>query len=256
MPELSIALLLLAAGLLAGVSNAIAGGGTFFTFPAFLAAGVPPIMANASNAIAVWPGHALAFVGYRSELSRYSKNMPGSVIVALAGGIVGALLVAYVGNKAFSKMIPFLILFATLLFGFGQGLSSWLSRRTDSADFSHPGFATRFLEFVFAVNGGFFGAGLGVMLMAGLLMLGVHDVQVNNALKNFLATIITSAAVVVFAVTGLVSWPHTLVAFVGAVAGGFLGSRIARFLPAVWLRRVVICVGLLFSVLYFGQYYL
>lgn len=255
MPDISIAIILFATGVLAGISNAIAGGGTFFTFPAFLSAGISPVVANASNAIAVWPGHALAVVGYRRELRHSSKGMGTSIILALLGGIVGALLLVYVDNKAFSKLIPFLIFFATVLFAFGRSLGAWLNARTAASALANPSLFSRTCEFLFAVYGGFFGAGLGIMLMAGLLMLGVHNVQENNALKNLLAAVVTSVAAIVFSVSGLVSWPHTAIAFVGAVIGGLLGARLARALSAVWLRRMVIMVGLGLSVHYFVQYY-
>lgn len=255
MPEPWITLLLLLTGMLAGMSNAIAGGGTFFTFPAFLASGIAPVVANASNAVAVWPGHALAVVGYRRELARFSTSIIGSVIIALSGGIVGALLLVYVGNTAFSKLIPFLILFATLLFGAGGNLGFRLSARTFGADSMRPTLVRRLVEFSFAVYGGCFGAGLGIMLMAGLLILGVRDLQANNALKNLLAAAINTVAVLVLAVLGLVSWPLAAVAFIGAMLGGLLGARVARVLPAVWLRRVVVAVGLVLSVYYFGKYY-
>jgi uncharacterized protein len=254
-PDLPIALLLLAAGILAGVTNAIAGGGTFFSFPVFLAAGIPPVVANASNAVAVWPGHALAVAGYRRELRGLSRHITGSIGVALTGGIVGALLLAQVGNAAFGKLIPFLILFATVLFAFGRGLGAWISARTAAAPLANPGLMIRVMEFLFAVYGGFFGAGLGIMLMAGLLMLGVHDIQANNALKNLLGAAVTSVSVLVFAASGLVSWPHTSIAFAGAILGGLLWARLARVLPAKWLHRVVVAVGLALSVHYFRQYH-
>ncbi|MCP3670333.1 MAG: TSUP family transporter [Gammaproteobacteria bacterium] len=123
MPEPSIMLLLFLAGVLAGVSNAVAGGGTFFTFPVFLSAGIPPVVANASNAVAVWPGHALAAFGYRRELRDFSHTVKGSIAIAMLGGVTGALLLAYMGNRAFSMLIPFLILFATLLFVLGKGIN-------------------------------------------------------------------------------------------------------------------------------------
>ncbi len=234
--------------MLAGISNAVAGGGTFFTFPVFLAAGLPPVVANASNAVAVWPGHALAAAGYRAELRLFEGPLAGTVAIALAGGIVGAFLLAIVGNAAFAKLIPVLILFATLLFGFGGRLAAALgtSRRSGWA---------RLLEFLFAVYGGFFAAGLGIMLMAALMMAGVRDLQVNNAVKNLLGTVISSVAVVVFVASGLVSWPHALVGFAGAAVGGLLGTRFARSLAPCWLRRIVISLGLVLSGYYFIQYY-
>jgi len=255
MPEPSIMLLLFLAGVLAGVSNAVAGGGTFFTFPIFLSAGIPPVVANASNAVAVWPGHALAAFGYRQELREFPHGVRGSIVIAMTGGAAGALLLAYLGNKAFSLLIPFLILFATLLFAFGKGMNRWVNRQTTKAAMESPGLVTRGVEFAIAVYGGFFGAGLGIMLMGGLLMLGVHDIHTNNALKNLLGAIVTAISVMVLSLSGLVSWSHTVFAFSGAVLGGFLGVPVARLIPDRWLKRLVVTVGMFLSIYYFIKYY-
>ncbi len=248
-------LLLFLAGVLAGVSNAVAGGGTFFTFPIFLSAGIPPVVANASNAVAVWPGHALAAFGYRRELRNISHAIKGSIAIAVVGGMAGALLLAHLGNMVFSMLIPFLILFATLLFALGKGINRWIGGHTSAVSIEKPGLLTRGVEFCIAVYGGFFGAGLGIVLMGGLLMLGVHDVHANNALKNLLGAIVTAASVLVLSMSGLVSWPHTMFAFFGAVLGGILGVSVARLIPDVWLKRLVITVGMILSIYYFIKYY-
>lgn len=257
LPDLTpgMALILFVTGVLSGVFNAVAGGGTFFTFPAFIAAGLPPQIANASNAVAVWPGHALAVLGYRRELGDYARGLRVSALIALAGGATGALLLNLIGNAAFARVVPFLLLFATLLFIFARQLGNWLRGHGDAVALSSPPLVTRLAEFAFAVYGGFFVAGLGVILMAGLMMLGVHDLQRNNALKNFLAAIITSTAVLIFCASGLVSWPHTLACFAGALLGGALGTRLARILPAHWLRGLVIATGLVLTLYYFHRYY-
>jgi uncharacterized membrane protein YfcA len=152
-------------------------------------------------------------------------------------------------------LIPFLILFATLLFAFGQGLSKWSLPQASIGASIRSGAFARTCELTVAIYGGFFGAWLGVMLMAGLLMLGEHDLQRNNALKNLLGAVITSTAVIVFIASGLVSWTHMLIAFAGALMGGVAGARIARLLPPAWLVRIVTIVGLLLSGYYFAQYY-
>lgn len=254
--DILIYLMLFVTGVLAGVSNAIAGGGTFFTFPAFLAAGVPPVMANASNAVAVWPGHALALVGYRRELGTLSNQVKGSLGVALVGGIAGALLLASFGNESFSLLIPWLILAATLLMIFGPSLNRALAKHGSELDYRKPGLRSRGLEFVFSVYGGFFGAGLGIMFMAGLQILGIRDAQLANALKNLLATVVTSVAVLVLAVSGLVSWSATAFAFAGAVVGGLVGGHVASRMPSALLRRLVIGLGLLLTLYYLVKYYL
>lgn len=254
--EPQAAVTLIVTGVLAGLCNALAGGGTFFTFPAFLGAGLPPVVANASNAIAVWPGHAFAAVGYRKELATRRSGLGSAIAAALAGGVCGALLLVFIEDDAFARLIPFLLLAATLLFAGGERLNRRLAG--DAGHTRHgggPALVRHGCLFLFSLYGGFFGAGLGVILMAGLLILGVTDLPANNALKNLLGAVITSVAVVVFAVSGLVSWPHTLIALSGAAAGGLLGARVAHRLSATWLRRVVIAVGSALSVYYFCRYY-
>jgi uncharacterized protein len=249
------ALSLTSVGVAAGICNAIAGGGTLLSFPVFMAAGLPPIVANASNAVAVWPGHALASVGYRHELRQRHSGLATAGLVALIGGAAGAYLLSIVGNGAFLRLIPYLLFAATLIFAFGPAGNRWLathkagiSNSTSFGPLGHLGIL------IFSIYGGFFGAGLGVMLMAGLLLLGVHEPQRNNALKNLLATLVTSVAVVVFAVSGLIAWPHTMCAFAGAIIGGLIGSRLARLMSPKLLRFVVITFGCLLSGYYFYKY--
>ena len=254
--DFPIAALLLGTGLVAGLCNALAGGGTFFTFPTFLGAGLPPVVANASNAIAVWPGHALAAFGYRAELSAFRGRLRGAIWAALAGGVCGALLLVVIENDTFERLIPMLLLAATLLFATGDRINRRLAARSRRGGTGAAGAFELACLFAFSLYGGFFGAGLGVILMAGLLMLGVGNLELNNALKNLLGAVITSVAVVVFAASGLVSWPHTLLGLAGAAAGGVIGARVARHLSARWLRRIVIGVGLLLSAHYFRAIYL
>lgn len=247
----SLAALLFSAGLLAGGANAIAGGGTFFSFPMFMAAGLPPVVANASNAVAVWPGHALATIGYRRELLGLKGGLLVASAVAAIGGAVGAWLLARIGNASFLELVPWLLLAATLLFALGPALNRWIR----TVEVTSLGIGGQAGIFVFSVYGGFFGAGLGIMLMAGLMILGVQDPQRNNALKNMLATVVTSIGVVVLALTGLVAWPHTACALAGAVAGGVGGTKVARHIPVSWLRAAVISVGLMLSAHYFFKLY-
>lgn len=222
-PELTLLamLQLTGVGAVAGVCNAIAGGGTLFSFPIFLSLGLPPVLANASNLVAVWPGNALATVGYRKELRGTTHNLIASGLAAFAGGAAGAYLLAKVGNSAFVKLIPLLLLAATVVFALGPYANRWLSnhslQKSSTRSFGTLGYCG---ILIFSIYGGFFGAGLGVMLMAGLIMLGVQDPQQNNAMKNLLATIVTSVATAVFAISDLIVWPHTACAFVGATAGG------------------------------------
>lgn len=240
--------MLAVAGVVAGGVNAIAGGGTFFSFPALLAVGLPPVVANASNAVAVWPGHVAAVPAYRDRLRAVRHGLVTRVAVALVGGALGAWLLLASGDRLFAGLIPWLIGLATLLFAFGNRLGRLIPPRAPGAGLSLPALA---VEFLFAVYGGYFGAGLGVLLMAALALLGHDDVQEANALKNLMSAAIKTVAVLVFAFAGVIAWPATLVMVAGSFAGGYFGARLAQRIPALWLKRVVVVFGAALTVHYF-----
>lgn len=239
-------LLLAGAGLLAGVINALAGGGTFFSFPVFLSLGLPPIVANASNAAAVLPAHPLAAWSARQHLSGY-PYLWRLVCITLIGAVLGALALGVVGNQHFKTAIPYLLGIATLLFAYGQRLQVWLMGQREHQALGALGLI---IMGSIAAYGGFFSAGMGVMLMAGLLLVGVHDLTLNNAIKNLLGGLVNLVAVAIWAVQGLIDWSVVPAAFAGAMLGGVLGVRISGYLPAVWLRRVVIVMGCSLTLIY------
>jgi len=250
-------LLIGAGGFAAGAVNAVAGGGTFFSFPALLAVGAPPVVANASNSVALWPGSLTGAWAYRRELARYKRYLLPMGIASLLGGVAGGLLLLAAGDARFSALIPWLLAFATLLFAFSPQLSAALKRMRPpsaaNAESSHgagspAGWAVQLLV---SIYGGFFGAGMGILMMASLAIGGHEDVQHINALKNLLSAVIYSVTVVTFVVAGAVSWPHTLVMLLTASLGGYGGARLARQIQGPWLRRVVIAVGSALSLYYF-----
>ncbi len=243
---------LFGAGLLGGAANAIAGGGTFFTFPVLLAVGLPPVVATASNAVAIWPGHAFGALGYRREIRGLGPRVRSSCAVALLGGLAGAALLIRLGDAVLRPLIPWLLLVATLLFAFSGPLRARLGAARGAAP---PGAVAAF-ELAVALYGGYFGAGLGVLMMAALLLTGMSDLQQVNGLKNVLATLVTGVSLVVFLSAGAVAWPQTLAVMAGAVAGGLLGAALARHVSAVGLQRTVAVVGLTLSVYYFVRIYL
>lgn len=239
--------LLVLAGLVGGACNAMAGGGTFFTFPALMAVGLPPVVANATSAIAIWPGHAVSLVGYRAELARQGARLRQGAPAFVAGSVAGAVLLIVAGNAVFRQLIPWLILTATLLFALGPRLRRWvLVHRSGHV----PAGLLFAVDFVVAVYGGFFGAGLGILLMAVLTLGGLDDLNDANAVKNALSTIASTVAVLVFAGTGVIAWGPAAAVLAGAMAGGYIGARIARAVPAWALRTVVIALGLLLFVYY------
>jgi hypothetical protein len=250
------ALLIALGGFAGGAVNAIAGGGTFFAFPALLAVGVPPVMANASNSVALWPGSMAGAWAYRTELARFKSYLLPMGLASLAGGLAGGLLLLVAGDARFSALIPWLLAFATLLFTFSPQISAlmkaWRARR--AAPGTSPSDAPRgywWVQLLVSVYGGFFGAGMGILIMASLAIAGHEDVQEINALKNLLSSIVYSVTVITFVIAGAVSWPHTLVMLVAASLGGYWGARVARSLQGPWLRRVVIGVGAALTLYYF-----
>lgn len=252
-----VGLILVAGGaFLAGGMNALAGGGTFFSFPALLAAGVPPVTANASNTVALWPASLSSAWVYRQELAKHRDWVIALTIVAAIGGVLGGLLLLAISNKAFTQLIPWLLLLATVLFAFSKQISRLVVKfksrmgihQVDDQPHSKAGL---FFQFIVTVYGGFFGAGQGILTLAALAIQGIEDIQEINALKNWISAVTYTVSAITFIVAGAITWPYTLLMVLTATLGGFAGARIARYLPAVWLKRIVIGVGTVMTVIYF-----
>lgn len=239
-----------AAAFCAGAMNAVAGGGTFFSFPALLAAGVPPVVANASNSVALWPASLSSAWAYRKELARYKRYLLPMGAISFVGGIGGGLLLLSTKDATFSRLIPWLLLFATLLFAFAGKISSLL-RGAAAQGAPSKGWGAMAGQAVVSVYGGFFGAGMGILMLASLAMAGHDDVHEINAIKNLLSAVIYSVTVVTFVIAGAVNWPYTMLMLVTATFGGYWGARTARRIPALWLRRFIIVIGFLLTAFYF-----
>lgn len=245
---------------LAGGMNAIAGGGTFFSFPAMLAAGVPPVTANVSNTVALWPASLSSAWAYREEAMRHGRWAILLIIVSIIGGLSGGLLLLATSNAAFSVLIPWLLLVATSLFAFSAQVSrfvAWGKRRFGVVSSGEPGggIGGALFQLVVAVYGGFFGAGMGILTLAALSIQGYEDMQELNALKNLTSAVNYTIAAVTFLIAGAISWPHTLVALGTATIGGMVGAAVAKRMPAIWLRRLVIAVGATLTMVYFVKTY-
>ncbi|NZD56632.1 sulfite exporter TauE/SafE family protein [Sphaerotilus montanus] len=234
--------LLVAAAFAAGVLNAIAGGGSFLTFPALVFTGLPPIMANATSAVAVSPGYLGSALGFRSELAALPRErLVREGLLCATGGVCGALLLLVTPAKVFSAAVPWLLLFATVLFAVGPRLVAARARR--GAGDVHP-VAQGLGLFLVAVYGGYFNGGLGILLMALYTLTGESRVHTANALKNLNSLVLSLLSVAAFAWAGAVAWPQALVMMVAATLGGFIGARLARRLPAAWVRTGVVLTGL------------
>lgn len=248
--------LLVAAGLLGGAANALAGGGTFFTFPAMLEVGLPPVTANASNAVALYPGRFPSVWAGRRELMQMRSRLLRACLVAALGSLAGAWLLLATKERVFTSLIPWLMLFATLLFAFGAQLVAATQRLAPKRGAGGTGLAFALLfETVVAIYGGYFGAGAAFMVMAGHAMSGIADVRKSVALKNLVLTVMTTVSVAVFVAAGAVAWRETLAMMAGALPGGYWGARLAQRLDPVKLRWSIIAIGLALTGYYFWKVY-
>ncbi|MFN0146176.1 MAG: sulfite exporter TauE/SafE family protein [Dehalococcoidia bacterium] len=243
------ALGLAAAAFAAGAINAVAGGGSLVSFPALVAAGYGSKAANVTNTVALWPGYVGGSIGYRSELRRQRRTVVALSFPSILGAIAGSAILLATPTEAFDVIVPFLILAACLLMAVQDRLARWAAG--NSLGVGGVSAAVIAATFLLAIYGAYFGAGLGIMLLAALGILMPDDPQHSNALKGMLSLIINAAAVVCFAAFGPVRWEPAAVMAVGAIAGGYLGVGVARRLGKRWLRVAVITYGLISAAVLF-----
>jgi len=246
-PSDALWLLTGAAAFAAGVLNAIAGGGSFLTFPALVFAGVPPLAANATSAMAVSPGYLGSTWGFRAELKALPKGLlQKEVSIAALGGLIGAGLLLVTPAQVFSGLVPWLLLVATALFAAGP----WLAKGNSGQ--GQPAWRLPGLMLV-AVYGGYFNGGLGILLMALYTLTGESRLHTVNALKNLNSFVLSLLSVLAFALAGAIVWPQAVWMMVLATAGGWVGARLAKRLPVRWVRWLVIATGLVMSAVFFSR---
>jgi len=243
------------AGMLGGALNAVAGGGSFIAFPALLFAGVPPISANATNTVALWVGVTASTGAYRKHLDISRRVLIPLAVTSVVGGIAGAFLLLRTPAQTFLRVLPWLMLGATLLFVFGGRLA-----RGSKSGLAHDASTSAILlaaivELIVAVYGGYFGGGVGILNLAMLAALGMTDIHAMNALKVVLGGIINGVAVVTFALQGAIAWKPGLIMIAGAIAGGYFGAHYAQKLPQSWIRASVIAVGTGMTIYFFWKAY-
>jgi len=236
------------AGVVAGMINSVAGGGTLLSFPALVWIGRDPIVANVTNTLSLWPGSLGAMLGFRRELGDGRRWMALLTAPSVIGGLVGAMLLLQTPSRTFAAIVPYLILFATLLFAAQEPLTRWLrpagAGAHAAAHTARRGWMVPVLfQFLVAVYGGYFGAGIGILMLAALGLLGLTDIHQMNGLKNFFAMCINLIAALYFVFWGPVSWPDALVMATGAMAGGYGGAGLGRRLGREFVRRAVVVIG-------------
>ncbi|GAB3428079.1 sulfite exporter TauE/SafE family protein [Niabella aquatica] len=244
--------LLFFAGLLAGAMNAVAGGGSFITFPALLYVGVPPVTANASSTVALFPGSMAGAWEYR----KYLQPFPGVSIVAMIictflGGCTGALLLLYTPSASFSQLVPWLLLTGTLSFAFGKRAGTWLGQRIRIG-------STLVLasQFLLGIYGGYFGGAVGIMMMAVWSLFGMSDIKVVNANKNLFVGIANAIAVMIFIFAGKVAWLETGVMLAATIIGAYIGAHYTKGMNAVKLRQGIVIFNFVITAIFFIKVYL
>jgi len=240
------------AAFLAGLLNSVAGGGTLVTFPTLIWLGLNSVTANATSTVAIWPGTLGSVWGYRRELRGVEPRLFWLLIPSVAGGLAGAWLLRYTKPALFDRLIPYLLLFATLLFMVHDLVQRWL--KTAGAATHRRArwlFGALVFQFFVAVYGGYFGAAIGIFMLAALGLMGLTDLHQMNGLRVLLGGSINGVAVVYFMANRMVYWPDVVLMAIGAIVGGYGGAGIARRLSARVVRRIVVVVGFGLAISFF-----
>lgn len=242
-------LLLFLAGLVGGVLNAVAGGGTFITFPALVATGVPLVMANATATVAALPGYLSSAIGFRRDIAGIDRRLIWRLTaLTLVGGIIGSVLLLVSSNRTFALLVPFLLLAATAVFMFATPIRIWAGHNRNLVA---PFGAATMLPV--AIYGGYFNGGLGIVLLALFSLWGMIDLHEMNGLKCWLSFALAVIACAVFAAGGQIAWFSCLIMALGSIAGGLIGPPIARRLPVRLLRALIVAIGFGMTALFFWR---
>jgi len=253
--HLSQAIFLFFAAIVAGTLNAVAGGGTFLSFPALLATGMPAVQANATNTVALWPGLAASTGAYLKRLRVPRRLLVPLLLMSVVGGLAGSLLLLKTPQRVFLHLIPWLLLGGTLLFAFGNNIRALAGKSHFADDLENLSWraitVASIAELLVAIYGGYFGAGIGFMILGMLAALGIRDIHAMGAIRTLLSVVINAAAVLTFILAGAVFWGHCLVMIAGSMAGGWFGAHYAQKADPKKVRAVVIAIGVAMTAYYF-----
>ncbi|HVB62446.1 MAG TPA: sulfite exporter TauE/SafE family protein [Ktedonobacteraceae bacterium] len=262
------AILLFIAAILGGTLNAVAGGGTFITLPSLIFTGVLPINANATSTVALWPGTVASISAYRKELVKQDRLVLLVLgVTSLIGGVLGAELLIGTSQSTFVILLPYLLLLATVLFAVSTPITTWMRERrtaqraqqeSQESAVAVPGKVTWLrlvviacFQLIIAVYGGYFGGGIGILMLATLGLMGMENIHEMNSVKTLLTALINGVALVIFIIRGIVEWPQALVMIAGAIIGGYGAAYFARKIDQRFVRVFVILVGLSMTVYFF-----
>jgi hypothetical protein len=234
------------------------GGASVITFPVLLAAGLPPVVATTSNLIAVSPGNFIAAMLDRSQLPPFNRAFVGLVAASVLGALIGAVLLLATPARLFEVLIPLLLGFSTVLFAFAKPITEWLRARSQARSGREPRMSVTSIPMLLPVSvyGGYFGAGVGVLLLGVMSIATGGHYRAANAAKNLVSSLNTFVAAFYFVAQGAVSWPPTLIMMTGAVIGGLLGGQLARVIPNAVMRVFVVVIGALLTAVFAWRYWL
>lgn len=248
---------LLTAACTAGAVNAVAGGGTLITFPTLILFGVPPMIANATSTLALVVGMGGSLYGYRNHIADVKPWFTTFIPVSIAGGWIGSLLLTRGSERVFTELVPYLVLFATVLFMLQGVVSGRLGRQlhaSDSPTSRRPHlFVALFFQFLVSIYGGYFGAGIGILMLATLGFMGFKNIHQMNTLKSVLGSLINLVAAAWFTASGLIDWPRMGLMTVGAFAGYYIASTYSQRLPQKAVRRLIAIIGLIITAVMFWK---
>ncbi len=240
--------LIVGAAVIGGALNSVAGGGSFFTFPALVMGGLAPIAANATSTVALWPGSLASTWAYRNDVNHMRRQLIQLAVVSVVGGFLGARLLLWTRNETFAHIVPWLLLTATTLFAIsGRAVAYFRAHNTGTL---HPGVLLTG-QFLISVYGGYFGGGMGILMLATYALAGLTDIHAMNGLKSLLGAAINAAAVVTFIFAGIVEWRPALLMVAGSLAGGYFGARLAKRVDASRVRQLVIATGVVMTIKFF-----
>ncbi|KJY88412.1 permease [Vibrio neptunius] len=250
-------ILLFVAGVLGGILNSVAGGGSFITFPSLLFVGVSPVVANATNTFAACAGYVSGAYGFRQDIAKHPKPILFTVILSLVGGALGAYLLLSVSESLFLEAIPWLLLFATVLFLFGSTISEWPRKliRTGSLNPVWLNIILSVVLVLVSAYGGFFNAGLGVIVLSYLVLSGYKDINQMNGLKLLVSSCVSLTAILVFVVEGSIDWPKGFIVMLGTLSGGYAAARVSRDVPQRYVKGFVAVSSILMTTYFFYDVY-
>jgi uncharacterized membrane protein YfcA len=245
---------LFGAAVVAGAMNSVAGGGSFITFPALVMTGIPSIAANATSTVAVWPGTVASVGAYRDDIRRERRLLPGLLVVSVIGGLLGAVILLRTPQSTFDRILPWLLLSATLIFAFGARMAGWIRGRPHADGTpAEAGVFIWLLQLVIATYAGYFGAGTGFLMLAMLSLAGMSDIHAMNGVKTLLGATANVVAIAAFIWAGKIVWPQALLMAAGSTMGGYGGAHYARKVNPAVIRALVIFIGAAMTLYFFWR---